>query len=63
MTTTEGIEGVFLATHNWGRAARFFQALGFAGLLQSLNNPSGWLFISQGRSAEFLRWGIVTALT
>jgi hypothetical protein len=27
--TTEGIEGVFLETHNWGRSARFFQALGY----------------------------------
>ena len=27
--TTEGIEAVFLTTHNWGRAAKFFQALGF----------------------------------
>lgn len=27
--TTQGIEAVFLETHNWGRAARFFQALGF----------------------------------
>ncbi len=26
---TEGIEGVFLATHNWGKAARFFQTLGY----------------------------------
>ena len=26
---TEGIEAVFLETHNWGRAAKFFQALGF----------------------------------
>lgn len=29
MTTTEGIEAVFLTTHNWGKAAKFFQALGF----------------------------------
>ena len=29
MTTTEGIEAVFLETHNWGKAAKFFQALGF----------------------------------
>ena len=28
--TTEGIEAVFLETHNWGKAAKFFQALGFA---------------------------------
>ena len=29
MTTTQGIEAVFVTTHNWGTAARFFQALGF----------------------------------
>ncbi|PXX69142.1 hypothetical protein DFR70_102829 [Nocardia tenerifensis] len=27
--TTNGIEAVFLETHNWGRAAKFFQALGY----------------------------------
>jgi hypothetical protein len=27
--TAEGIEAVFLETHNWGKAAKFFQALGF----------------------------------
>ena len=26
---TDGFEAVFLTTHNWGKAARFFQALGF----------------------------------
>jgi uncharacterized glyoxalase superfamily protein PhnB len=26
---TEGIEAVFLTTHNWGKAAKFFQSLGF----------------------------------
>jgi hypothetical protein len=26
---TEGIEAVFVQTHNWGKAAKFFQALGF----------------------------------
>jgi hypothetical protein len=26
---TEGIEAVFLTTHNWGKSAKFFQALGF----------------------------------
>jgi hypothetical protein len=26
---TEGIEAVFLTTHNWGRAAKFFQSLGY----------------------------------
>ena len=27
--TTRGIEGVFVETHNWGKAAKFFQALGY----------------------------------
>lgn len=27
--TTDGIEAVFLETHNWGKTAKFFQALGF----------------------------------
>jgi len=27
--STEGIEAVFLETHNWGKAARFWQALGY----------------------------------
>ena len=26
---TQGIEAVFLTTHDWGKAAKFFQALGF----------------------------------
>ena len=27
--TTEGIEAVFLETHNWGKSAKFFQTLGY----------------------------------
>jgi len=27
--STEGIEAVFLETHNWGKAAKFWQALGY----------------------------------
>jgi hypothetical protein len=26
---TEGIDAVYLETHNWGKAAKFFQALGY----------------------------------
>lgn len=29
MTAVDGITAVFLETHNWGRAARFFTQLGF----------------------------------
>jgi hypothetical protein len=51
---TEGIEAVFLETHNWGKAAKFFQALGFelefstdhnSGQLRNGNGPS--VFIAE----------------
>ena len=52
--STEGIDAVFLTTHNWGKAAKFFQALGFelefstdhnSGLLRNGDGP--YLFISE----------------
>lgn len=39
---TGGIEAVFLETHNWGKAAKFFQALGFE-LEFSTDHNSGQL--------------------
>ncbi|WP_329164468.1 VOC family protein [Streptomyces sp. NBC_01267] len=39
---TEGIEAVFLTTHNWGKAAKFFQALGYE-LEFSTDHNSGQL--------------------
>jgi len=53
----------FVLGEQWRQSADIFRALGFAGLLQLLNNPAGWLFISQGRSTDFMRWGIVTAVS
>jgi hypothetical protein len=52
--TTEGIEAVFMETHNWGKAAKFFQALGYelefatdhnSGQLRNGDGPS--LFIAE----------------
>jgi uncharacterized glyoxalase superfamily protein PhnB len=52
--TTEGIEAVYLETHNWGKAAKFFQALGFelefatdhnSGQLRNGDGP--YLFIAE----------------
>jgi hypothetical protein len=40
--TTEGIEAVYVETHNWGKAARFFQALGVE-LEFSTDHASGQL--------------------
>jgi uncharacterized glyoxalase superfamily protein PhnB len=52
--TTDGIEGVFLETHNWGRTVKFFQALGYqldfetdhnSGRLRNGDGP--YLFIAE----------------
>jgi uncharacterized glyoxalase superfamily protein PhnB len=52
--TTEGIEAVYLTTHNWGKAAKFFQGLGFelefstdhnSGQLR--NGPGPYVFIAE----------------
>ena len=51
---TEGIEAVFLTTHNWGKAAKFFQGLGFTLEFETdhnsgqLRNGAGpYLFIAE----------------
>jgi uncharacterized glyoxalase superfamily protein PhnB len=52
--TTEGIEAVFLTSHSWGKAAKFFQSLGFelefdtghnSGQLRNGNGP--FVFIAE----------------
>ena len=45
----------------WEAAARIFALLGVAALFLPVGNTSGWLMISQGRTQEFFRWGIVDA--
>lgn len=56
---TEGIEAVHLTTHNWGKAAKFFQALGFtlefetdhnSGQLRNETGPS--VFIAEVPQSE-----------
>jgi uncharacterized glyoxalase superfamily protein PhnB len=56
---TDGIEAVFLETHNWGKAAKFFQGLGYeitfatdhnSGQLHNGDGP--YLFISEVPESE-----------
>lgn len=53
---TDGIEAVFLETHNWGKAAKFFQALGYeldfetghgSGQLRPAGGGGPYLFIAE----------------
>jgi hypothetical protein len=57
--STQGIEAVFLTTHNWGKAAKFFQSLGYelefetdhhSGQLRSATGP--YLFIAEVPPSE-----------
>ena len=52
----------FLLGAQWAESAPIFAALGIAGLSQALANPTGWLFISQGRTTEMAWWGLTSAL-
>jgi len=47
----------------WAEVAPILMALGFAGLMQPVNNCTGWLFMSQGRGGEFARIGVFSAAT
>ena len=68
--TTEGIEAVFLETHNWGKAAKFFQALGFelefstdhnSGLLRNGSGP--YVFIAEVPADKTMGVEVVTSFT
>lgn len=43
----------------WAGAARIFLWLSLGALLQPLSNTTGWLFITQDRTADMFRWGII----
>ena len=44
---------------NWAGVTGIFQLLAIAGFVQPICSTSGWLFITQGRSRDMLRWGVV----
>lgn len=45
----------------WTEAGRIFAALGVAALIQPITNTTGWLFISQGRTNDMFRYGLVAS--
>jgi len=67
--TTDGIEAVFLETHNWGKSAKFFQTLGYeiefatdhnSGQLRRGDGP--YVFIAEVPEAEPTRTHLVLAV-
>ncbi|MFD2237507.1 lipopolysaccharide biosynthesis protein [Aureimonas populi] len=47
-----------LLGQKWVEAAAIFSALGFAAILQPVNNTTGWLFISQARGKDYFQGGL-----
>jgi PST family polysaccharide transporter len=46
----------------WGESAQILAILGFGALLEPLANTTGWLLISQGRTRELLRLGVISTV-
>lgn len=43
----------------WSEAVPMFRLLGIAMVVKPLSYTLGWLFLSQGRTQELMRWGVV----
>lgn len=46
----------------WDETSRIFRCFGLTALIQTVTNTTGWLFISQGRTRELMRWNIVSGM-
>ncbi|HEV8429175.1 MAG TPA: lipopolysaccharide biosynthesis protein [Pyrinomonadaceae bacterium] len=44
----------------WIGAVRIFVILGTSALFQPIANTTGWLLISQGRTQDLLKWGLIS---
>lgn len=52
---------VMMLGPTWRDVAPILSALALAAVVQPLNNSTSWLFISQGRSRDMLRWGLISS--
>jgi PST family polysaccharide transporter len=59
MATSDWIVRIVLGPQ-WSATSRIFLLLGITGLFQPIANTTGWLFLTQGRSRDMLRWGFIS---
>jgi O-antigen/teichoic acid export membrane protein len=52
---------LFVLGPQWREAGRIFMLLGVAAIIQPVTRTVLWLFTTQGRSREILRWGVMSA--
>ncbi|NJK41130.1 MAG: lipopolysaccharide biosynthesis protein [Acaryochloridaceae cyanobacterium SU_2_1] len=60
IATSDWLIQVLLGSQ-WLEASPIFVLLGISGLLRPVANSTGWLFISQGRTHELFRWGVISS--
>jgi PST family polysaccharide transporter len=60
MATSDWLVAVVLG-QQWHESARIFTLLGIIGLLEPVGSTMGWLFISQGRTKQYFKWGIINS--
>lgn len=54
----------FVLGRQWSESSTIFTLLGISGMVEPFTYTAGWLFVTQGRGREQLRWGLMsTALT
>jgi PST family polysaccharide transporter len=53
---------LFLLGPQWRETDRIFMLLGIAAFIQPVTKTSWWLFSTQGRSGELLRWGLISGI-
>lgn len=63
MIATAGPLVETLLGDRWKEVTPVFVGLSVAALLQATNSPANWLFLSQGRSREYMKWGLFVAIT
>ena len=63
MIATAGLLVETLLGDRWRDVTPIFIGLSIAALLQTTNGPANWLFLSQGRSREYMKWGLFVAAT
>jgi O-antigen/teichoic acid export membrane protein len=55
---------LFFLGPQWSEASRIFIWLGIIAIVQPISNTTGWLFVTQNRTKEQLKWGLISgALT
>jgi len=50
---------LLLLGQQWGETAHIFRLLGVAAAIQPVTSSALWLFFTQGRSGEMLKWGLL----